>query len=184
MGIFGKLAGFAAVALAGAVVVKVAQKYDENKKEEVCAADFVNEEGNTVIKDVKKATADVYNDATDKVNTSVKNVAQNIGINTNEVTEAFGHASSAAVGVGKAVAHASVAVASKVKEEAPIVIDGATKIVHTTTEKVKNIVNPKDEELEEFLYQDEEISEYVEEEITEETSEEVVTEEVTEEVTE
>lgn len=183
MGIIGKLVGFAVAAVASVTVVKVAQKYDENKKAEACAADFVNEDGNTVVKDVKKATAEVYAEASEKVGEKVKATAENIGIDTEEVSEAFGVASSAAVGVGKAVVHAGSVVATKVKEEAPAVIDTAVTLVSETTEKVKNIIKPKDEDLEEFLYQDE-VSEE-EEETVEETAEEVVetTEEIIEEET-
>lgn len=184
MGILGKLVGFTAAAIAGVVVVKIAKKYDENKKEEACATDFVSEEGNTVIKDVKKATADVYSEASGAVGQKVKATAENIGIDTQEVSEAFGVATNAAVDMGKAVVHAGSVVVTKVKEEAPVVIDGAVTLVSETTEKVKNIIKPKDDDLEEFLYQDEEVFEEVVEEVIAEdeiTADEITAGEIVEE---
>ncbi len=155
MNLVGKLIGLGVLSLVGIAAVKVAKKYDENKKAEACAADFVNEEGNTIVKDVKKATKDVYQETAEKVSNTVKNAAENVGINTEEVSTAFGQAGTATVGVAKAVAHAGTAVASKVKKEAPAVIEGTVNFVSKGADKIKNAVTPKDQELEDYLVQEE-----------------------------
>ncbi len=148
MGILGKLVGLGVAAVAGAVVTKIAKKYDENKKAKACSVDFVEEEKSSVVTDVKQATKDAYDETAAKVSEKVKTTAETIGIDTEEVSTAFGNAGTAAAGVGKAVAHASVAVANKVKEEAPIIIDATVSFVNETTQKVKDMVTPKEENIE------------------------------------
>ena len=139
-GIFGKLMGLAVAVGAGYATVKIAKKYDENKKNEA-----LNDEINEIKKastfdNIKKAAGDVYVETADKVKTKVVSVAQNVGIDTEEMGAAFSKAGDAAFDVGKAVAHASVKVAEKVVKETPTVIENVKEFTSTKATQVKDVV--------------------------------------------
>lgn len=200
MGLFLKLIGLAAAAGAGYAAVKIVRKYDENKQNEVMDDDFDSTKKESAFDDLKKAATDVYVETTQKVKSNVVNTAENIGIDTAEVGEVFGQVGSAAVGVGKVVAHSSAGVAKKIKTEAPVAIDKAKEKVGVAAEAVKETVSnvgekinfKKSDVVDAEIYADDEIieedfvdeAEEVVEEVIEEVIEEVVEEEATEEITE
>lgn len=177
MGFFVKLVGLAVAAGAGYASVKVAKKYDENKQKAVMDDDFDSVTPETTTGSVKQAAKDVYEETTEKVKSTVVTTAENIGIDTEEIGKAFSEAGSAAVGVGKSVANASVKVAEKVKEEAPVVIDSAKEFVEKTAQQVKEKISAKPDITDAEIYA-EEVSE--EEIFDEDVSEEVETTEETE----
>ncbi len=147
MSIFGKVLGFAVAVGAGYATVKVAQKYDENKKKDILEGDIDEITKPNTAENVKRAVSDVYCETAEKIKTKVKTVAENVGIDTNEVGSAFSKAGDAAFEVGKAVANASVKVAEKVVKETPTVIQGAKGVVGSAASQVKNVVNTATEKL-------------------------------------
>ncbi|MFI3205778.1 MAG: hypothetical protein R3Y33_00890 [Clostridia bacterium] len=147
MGLFGKLTMLAIAVGAGYATVKVAKKYDDNKKREILDGDIDEFSSPKTVDNVKKAVVEVYDETSEKVKTSVKNVADNIGIDTEEIGSAFSKAGDAAFEVGKAVANASVKVAEKVMKEAPAMIETAKVVVGTTAEQVKDLANKVGEKM-------------------------------------
>ncbi len=149
MGIFVKLMGLAVAVGAGYAAVKIANKYEENKQNEVLDddEDFNTPQKKSTFEDVKKAACEVYCETGEKVKKAVKTKAETIGINTDEVTEAFSEMGTATAKAGKAVAHASVVVAGKIKEEAPAVVQTAKDIAGEATKQVKNAVSSAAEKI-------------------------------------
>lgn len=147
MGFFAKLFGIGAAAGAAVAAVKVAQKYEENKAAEntataeaaAAAAQAMNLEGATVqpaqdmtpdvLEDVKKAAAEVFDDA----KTAVLSTAEKAGVNTDELTASL-------AGAGKAIVDAGKAVAGKVQEEAPAAIEKAKSKANEVIGQVKEAV--------------------------------------------
>ncbi len=141
MGMFIKLFGLALAVGAGYAAVKVAKKYDENRQNEIMSEDYDPSEKKCFCDGVKTAMKDVYCETSQKVKTSVKNTANNIGIDTDEFGAAFVNAGAAAAGVGKVVADAGVKVYEKVKVETPGMIDGAKEIAGSAASQVKSAVD-------------------------------------------
>ncbi len=123
MSFFSKLLGLGVMAGAATATVFIGKKYYENKQLEkleqnntIVIGSVENsaavEKKHAVLDDIKKAASDVYCDT----KTTVLQKAQNVGVNTDELTSTISEAS-------KAIADASKVVAGKVYEKTPVVVE-------------------------------------------------------------
>ena len=99
------------------------------------------EEAKDVLDDVAKAAGDVWDETREKA----ASAAENAGVDTAGISEAFTDAGKALAQAGKAVFAAGSVVAHKVAEDAPVVLDRVKTQTGEWLDQVKNAVNAASE---------------------------------------
>ncbi len=99
------------------------------------------EEAKDVLDDVAKAAGDVWDETREKA----ASAAENAGVDTAGISEAFTDAGRALAQAGKAVFAAGSVVAHKVAEDAPVVLDRVKAQTGEWLDQVKNAVNAASE---------------------------------------
>ncbi len=132
MSFLGKLLGIGVAAAGAAAVLKVAQKYTENKAAQ--EAQPQDEGEPSTLQDMKEDIVEAAEDAVqdvkeqaeevaDVTRSKVKDAAVRAGIDTDELAGSFSEAGKALMGAGRAVVNAGASVAQKVAADAPEMLE-------------------------------------------------------------